>query len=270
MITSINDVYVACEFLAYWLGGTTRRELAALLGYGDRQITTLLRTGQDRLDGTRRYAANRKRWVADGPANKLHGPRSADQVMAVLRAINAWGHDTALHPLAPIVDTVGFNRPISPDMFAILMGACVREQAVSVRYRAKTRDLAVVFSPHTVVRALHRPHFRGYSFFEERGRGYYWDLVPSRLLDANILPHAPYIDKEGDEEWHTTTSLRLKLKPDLPKELHSALRIEYGLESDDSATIDNIPIALLRYVKSEYIERRYYDFEHNVWDIIPD
>jgi hypothetical protein len=215
-----------------------------------------------------RYARSRKRWIAGSSAKDLHGPRSADQVIAVLRAINAWEHDATQHPLAPVVDTARFNRPVSPDMFATLMGACVRKQAVSVQYRAKTRDLAVVFSPHTVVQAPYRMHFRGYSFFEESGRGHYWDLVPSRLLDAIILQNAPYIDSSGDDDWHNTATLEIALRPDLPSGLRSSLMIEYGIEQGNNLLIEEIPLAIMRYIKSSYIDRRYSDFEHSVWDII--
>lgn len=268
MIKIPLNVHRICEFLAHWLGGTTRGELATLLGYGDRQVTSLLRLGAEERGSKHCYVASRKRWVGASLAKDLHGPRSADQVIAVLRAINAWGHDAIQHPLAPIVDIACFNRPVSPDMFAMLMGACVRKQAVSVRYRAKARDLAVVFSPHTLVQAPHRMHFRGFSFFEDSGEGHYWDLVPSRLLDAIIVQNEPYIDMSGDQDWKTTNTLELSLRPDLPDKLRLALILEHGLESGNNFTIDDIPKALMRYIKSSYVDRRYSNFDHSVWDVI--
>jgi hypothetical protein len=268
MVNLFPDVHGVCEFLAHWLGGTTRAELGALLGYGDRQITSLLKLGDEVKGSKHRHDPSLKRWVSTGPAKDLHGPRSADQVIAVLRAINAWEHDATQHRLAPVVDIASFNRPVSPDLFALLLGACVRKQAVSVRYRAKTRDLAVVFSPHIVVQATHRTHFRGYSFFEESGRGHYWDLVPTRLLDASIIPNAPYINNSDDEDWHNTARIELMLNPNLPPELRESLIIEYGMDKKNMLVINDVPMALRSYIISSYIDRKYSNFEHSAWSLI--
>ena len=256
---------MTCEFLAYWLGGTTRKELGTLLGYGDRQISTLLKDGSERLGETTFYDPHRKRWVADCKASQLRGPRSSQDVIAVLRGLNAWSGKAGNSALSPVVDTARFRRAVSPDIFRILMGACVRKQVVDVLYRAETREFAVAFSPHTLVTAPHRDHFRGYSVFEDVDKGYYWDLVPSRVLQAQIRPDLVYAGAESDSEWWTETSLDLTLRPDLPPTLRNAIRLEHGLSETDRLKVGPIPVALLRYVRAEYTTRRYAGYADNVW-----
>jgi hypothetical protein len=92
MISAImwTNVEKACEFLAYWLGGTTRQELAELFGYTDRRITTLIDEGfKRRGHATATYSPNQKRWVSEVEPKKLHGIKRPQEVLTILLAEQA-------------------------------------------------------------------------------------------------------------------------------------------------------------------------------------
>src|ERR1019366_7716181 len=115
----VLDVARVCEFLAYWLGGTTRSEIAAVLDYVPRHVTTLIQTGFGRLGRTTvRYEAKRKRWVApDRQDGGLFGPDTARDAVAVLAAAAAWAPNGLPGLSCAIVDTNRFRRDPPPETF---------------------------------------------------------------------------------------------------------------------------------------------------------
>jgi hypothetical protein len=262
----VLDVSKICEFLAYWLGGTTRRELAALLGYTPRHVTTLIQDGFGRSGrATVRYDDAMKRWIsADELGEGLLGPRAARDAVAILAAAAAWDPKGLPGLTCPIIDTNRFRADPPPETFRVLLGACARRRAVHITYRARTRDFTAIFSPHTLVRTAHRVHFRGYSLFEEVGRGHYWDLVSSRVLSAEPATAADYVDASGDDEWHRQVMLHLTLHEQVPPSVGAALRREHDMLAD-RLDIGPLPQALLHYVRDEYLGRRYEGYEGQVW-----
>jgi hypothetical protein len=261
----------ACEFLAYWLGGTTRAEIAALLGYVPRHVTTLIHTGFGRLGRTTvRYDAKEKRWIApDWQEEGLLGPEASRDAVAILAAASAWAPEGLPGLTCPIVDTNRFRRDPPPETFRVLLAACTRRRPVHVAYRARTREFAVTFSPHTLVRTAYRLHFRGYSLFEDVGRGHYWDLVPSRVLSAEPDLAADYVDASGDDEWHRRVMLHLVLHDHVPPPIAEAIRREHDMLTN-CLHIGPLPQALLHYVRAEYVGRRYEGYEGKVWRYIVD
>jgi hypothetical protein len=260
------DVPRICEFLAYWLGGTTRREIAALLSYTPRHVTTLIQEGFGRLGRTTvRYDEQQKLWVpVDQPKGGLLGPRTTRDAVAILAAAASWGPKGLPGLALPIVDTNRFRVDPPPETFRILLAACMRRMPVHITYRSRTQDFAAAFSPHSLVRSAHRLHFRGYSLFEEIGRGHYWDLVPSRVLPARPAEATDYVDASGDEEWHRRVTLHLALHDHVPPPIRAALRREHDILTDH-LDIGPLPQALLHYVRAEYVGRRYEGYEGEVW-----
>ena len=262
----LNTPALACEFLAHWLGGTTLAEVGQLLGYKERQTKTLIEEGfLRRGSATAHYDPKAKRWRSEVRSSELHGPKSPSDVVAALRALRVWSEGTNTEQLFPVVDVRAFRRPVSPDTFRALLGACTRRQVVDVVYRARTREWAVSFSPHTLVVAPNRDHFRGYSVFEEKGQGHYWDLVPSRVLQAEVRPKLGYVDAGDDIEWYTQTMLHLELKADVPDAMRQAIRHEHDITTD-RFDIGPIRVALLPYIRAEYINRRYEGFDGVAWE----
>lgn len=271
-----TDPSLTCEFVARWLGGTTVAEIGLLLGYKHRRVTALLESGfAQRTHATARYDSRSKRWISTVRAEELHGPRTVTEATVALQALRLWARGSETESLFPIVDTRSFRQPVSADIFCILQGACARHQVVDVIYRTKKREFTAAFSPHMLVNTSHRLHFRGYSYFEEIGRGHYWDLLPTRVLQAEIRAkpnrqrmrdddHWRYVDGAGDIEWHTKTPLNLELRDELPEDVRQAVRHEHRMNGD-RLELGLISMALHRYVRAEYTTRTYTGFPQHIW-----
>ena len=265
-------ISLICEFLAVWLGGTHRQELAGITGLQRRRLTTLLRDDLARRGRkTIRYDKSLKRFVAQQPdGTEPHGVKSPDDVLATLSAIRAWGKNGAWHMLneppipCPVVSTSSYRKQPDPEIFRTLLGACARQKVVSIDYRARGRDITTYFSPHTVVQTAQRVHFRGYSLFDSSGNGHYWDLVSSRVMRAEVVGQTGYVDGSGDLEWLEETELELALSPEIPQQMRSAIRREHGMEGD-LLKIGPLPRALLQYVLAEYVHRQYEGYPFHVW-----
>lgn len=260
-----SDVARVCEFLAHWIGGVTHAELGKLLGYTPRRLLDLLGDGFERLGRcTVAYDASAKRHCTVVPTEALHGPRRVSEVVATLQAARLWNGLSGQEMLCPLADIRDYRRDPAPDTFRTLLTACTRRQVVDVTYLAKTRQHTVLFSPHTLVTGTYRVHFRGYSVFEQDGKWDWWDLVPSRVLQAELRPSSGYVGDGGDAEWHDTALLTLWLRPELEESVRSAIRREHGLDGDQ-LVIQGIRKALLPYVAADYLDRRYHGFEGPVW-----
>ena len=265
-----------CEFLAFWMGGTHRQELAGITGLQPRRLSTLLKSGPTRRGRkTFGYDKRSKRFVAQPPTNpdelhglKLHGVKSPDEVIATLLAVAAWSRNGAWHASGeapfpcPVVSTSRYRKQPEPDVFRTLLAACAREKAVDIVYRTRTREITTQFSPHTVVQTAQRIHFRGYSPFDSP-EGHYWDLVPSRVTWAELRTSG-YVNGAGDTEWKEEVKLQLVLSSDLPPPMRSAVRREHGMEGDH-LTLGPFPKALTQYVLAEYTHRRYEGYPFGVW-----
>jgi hypothetical protein len=259
---------LSCEFIAHWLGGVTQKELGKLLNYTPRRLSDLLRNGFERRGGsTVRYDDASKRMHSAVPAAKLYGPKTASEAVTILQAAQLWNDQPISGLGCPVVDTRAYRREPASDLFQTLLGACARRQVVDVVYLVKTRQLAVSFSPHTLVVGPHRMHFRGYSMFELQGESHWWDLVPSRVVSAGVRPRLGYVGDQDDAEWHTETVLHLQLRKDLPEALRRAIKHENGMHGDD-LIIKSIRQALFRYVRDDYMQRRYEGAKESVWDIV--
>lgn len=257
-----------CEYLAYWAGGTTLTEVGRLLGYTSRRVQDLVANGfARRASATARYDPKAKRWVSDVESRELHGAKSVHEAVIALQALRLWSQETDAESMFPVVDTRAYQRGPAPDTFRVLLGACVRRQVVDVVYLARTRELAVSFSPHTLVVAPHRSHFRGYSIFELEGESRHWDLVPSRVVSAEVRPTLGYVGGEHDAEWHAEDMLRLRLKDDVSDAMRQAIRYEFGLMADQ-LEIGPVRRALLHYVRADYLDRRYEGFAGSVWEVV--
>ena len=259
-----------CEYLAFWAGGTTMSEVGKLLGYTSRRVQDLVDAGFARCGSrTAHYDPGKRRWVSDVPAAKLHGAKSVHEATVVLQALRLWSRETDAEAMFPVVDVRDYQRGPAPDTFRTLLGACVRRQVVDVVYRARTRELAVSFSPHTLVVTPHRSHFRGYSIFEFEGQDHHWDLVPSRVVSAEVRPTLGYVGIEHDADWHAEATMRLRLKDDVPDAMREAIRYEYGLVTDE-LKIGPVRKALINYVRGDYLNRRYEGFAGPIWEIAAD
>lgn len=243
-------------------------KLAQLLGYTPRRLREILEVSFERRGGaTVQYDPHSKRLHTTVPSSRLYGAKTASEAIAILQAAHLWDDGAATPLLCPVTDTRAFCRGPAPDTFRTLLGACTRRQVVDVVYQARTRQHAVSFSPHTLVISAYRPHFRGYSTFELQGESRFWDLVPSRVLSAEVRPALGYVGAAADAEWQAETMLHLKLKQELPGAMQQAIRYEQRIDGDE-LTIGPIRKALQRYVLAEYLDRRFEGFQGPAWDVV--
>lgn len=260
---------LSLEFLAHWVGGVSLTELGRLHGTTPRRLSELLKGGFGRLGSwTARYDGSAKQYRTTVPSRALHGPKTAGEAVCILQAACLWNDEGGRELVCAIADVRGFRREPAPDVFRTLLAGCTRRQAVEVTYLAKTGPHSLLFSPHTLVVGTFRNHFRGYSAFERQGEQRWWDLVPSRVVYAELRHHSSYVGGEQDAEWHAQTSLRLRLHDDLPLSLRDAIRFEHGIEGDD-LVIGPIREALVRYVLADHENRRYGDYNGPAWMNIP-
>jgi hypothetical protein len=112
----VLNVLKVCEFLAYWLGGTSRREMAALLHYTPRRLSTLLQDGFGRRGrSTVQYDEAKKRWLAGDPLpDALEGPHTAREAVAVLAGVAAWVPEGLPGLACPFIDTNQFRTDPPP------------------------------------------------------------------------------------------------------------------------------------------------------------
>jgi hypothetical protein len=101
--------------------------------------------------------------------------------------------------------------------------------------------------------------------FEPDGPGHYWDLVPSRVLRAEVNRGASYVGAQQDAEWHTEAMLDLELKASRPEATKAAIRYEHGIVGN-KLQIGPVRKALRHYVRAEYVDRRYYGLSDAVWE----
>ena len=101
--------------------------------------------------------------------------------------------------------------------------------------------------------------------FLPEGQGHYWDLVPSRVLRAEVRSKSGYVDAKGDADWDAEVMLHLALRADVPHAMRRAIRYEHDITTD-RLEIGPIRRALLPYVRAEYIDRRYEGFAGAVWE----
>ena len=258
------------EFLTHWLGGVSLAELGHLLGYRSKHLTALLQEGRKRAGRTTiEYDSSTKRYRTIVPTTGLHGPKRVADVVTTLQAARLWNETSRLDLVCPLADVRAYRREPAPDVFRTLLAACTRRQVVDVTYMARTQQHTVLFSPHTLVTTTYRVHFRGYSMFEQRGEWRWWDLVPSRVTRAEVVPSSGYVGDEGDDEWHKLVTLRFRLHPTLSTPTKEAMRQEHNLAGDCLA-IKNVREALAAYVAAEYADRRYRGHPGPAWEAVKD
>jgi hypothetical protein len=257
----------ACEFLAHWVGGTTRRELTRLLGYTPRRLTILISDGfARRKRATALYDPHTKTWMSCVETKELLGIKAPRDVLTVMLAERALAGPREPRFPSPVLDTVAFRRDPDPEIFRTLVGACARRRPVDIVYLARTRRIAVRFSPHTIVRTAHRVHIRGYSGFAPGDAPAFWDLVPTRVVSADLAPKNDYVDGKHDEKWRQPIFVTLVLDPAVPSSMREAIRLEHGMNSD-TLVLGPIPKAVAPYVAAEYTRRLYEGYELSVWTI---
>lgn len=234
--------------------GLTRETLmkAILPRLGDKGVVFLNQAGRGPLSGL--------------GLRSDHIPLSCSGSVAEAIAISQMpssGRQEALEPLGFLVEDLAAIRPETKHfrrMCRILGNAAAQKRAIEGVYVGKQGASKVVFSPHALVRTVHRVHWRGYAEFDDSGKGGFVDLLPERFQGCSFAAERDdtgYVSGKEDIDWNTHVEVFGKLNHALPKAMQEAVREEQ--RSEDTVEEDLIRVrtrkALARYV-ALWIESR--------------
>src|SRR5262245_48320792 len=122
-------------------------------------------------------------------------------------------------PVEDVLSQVAFTFP--HERFQPFVEAILRRHAVSLHYRAKTGNMHALFSPHTIVKTSFRVHIRGHALWQD-GYSMFIDIVPGRVLEAEIDSQANYIGMQNDQAWNEFVDMDVRLCQDVPENIVEA------------------------------------------------
>ena len=260
-------------YLGGWEQALSASRLAAAIGvtreHASRKVLGWVRhaymLGPE--EGSRRIAR-----IEDGPDRFPSGLRGPRELMELLPGL------TLLDYAKKIEDHVFNIRGLvaaegDPDLFRAVYAAMCRREALLLRYRAKSGELACWFSPHALADLPRRPHFRGHAeWVQEREWGYI-DMVPARIILIDGADPGRYVGPGGDEGWQTEEELIFALRESLPEEVRGALIQEWGhqLQTERGRVVLRVPgvrRALAPYVRDELLWRPFRGEMYQVFEPI--
>lgn len=207
-------------------------------------------------------------YIEDSLAMMPPGLRTPRELMTNLSGIALLCGDPYQEPpFVRLVDLISAEG--DPDVFQDLYAAMSRKEALLLTYKAKSSDLTLWFSPHTLVDLPQRPHFRGHARWV-RGDFAFIDLVPSRVVSVDDRSLNAYTGLADDREWNMKCDLNLRLSNDIPVEVQEVLVQEWGhqLRAVDGhmvLTLKGIRLPLLQYVKDAILWRTFHGVNYQVW-----
>lgn len=258
------------EYLAFWQARLTGTRLAALLGvertHAHRAVLSPY-IGLHGEDLTRRDRV----WMMRDPEHcrPRYGPASVEDLFRFLDGMEVL-RDLPGEALGVPLEDVTIDLPVEQNLtaFRTLYAAAAQRRAVRVLYRSRRREAEFVFSPHAVVRATARPHFRGFMTGDEGRDGLFTDLVPARVIRFGPLDERFYVGPEEDTGWTDRIPVRLRLSDNLSEGLRLALMREYApLDgfADGILTIPDVRACLAPYLCRHLRYRVFDEAPVEVW-----
>ena len=262
------------EYLAYWEEELTAARLARLLGlsreHAQRAVLgPFLRDYHVPLERSRGQA----RRLADKAEGLRFAPTRPSDLVRVLQGMQVLHtHEAEGSPFGVPVEDIEVLTSGEPDVevFKALYAACARRSAQVVEYQSKDQLFTMAFSPHAIVTAPGRLHFRGYADYTRLGTGGYIDVVPSRVRRIDGERSDLAVSSAGDVEWATRVDLRFRLNPNLPEGLKAVVLEEWSgrvtSEGDDLVlTVPAVRQALALYAHRGLRHRVFGHVVHDVW-----
>lgn len=260
------------EFFAFWRDGTTASELAQTLGLERETVQRTIvseyraRFGRDNLilDKTSKRTRVANVWeLKCSPDRVLDAVNFSSALQAFSRAAGRDGPPIGGVQIEDLLTPV--ESEAETERFRKLYAATARQLPVFLRYVAKTRVMDGLFSPHALVRAPDRLHFRCFEHPGD-GNGRYIDIVPGRIADIKFGEANEYVGSNADTEWHARTSVFARLNPELAPGLRASLAYEYNLDAEsDLIEIPDIRRAVAMYLVRALETRRVYGSELPLW-----
>lgn len=262
------------EYLAYWEENLTAGRLAKFLGITREhaQRAVLQPFVRDYHVPLQRSRGQAKR-LADGADGMRFAPTRPSDLVHALQGMQVFhAHEPDGSPFSVRVEDVGLLTSADPEVeaFKALYAACANGSALAMEYRSKQELFSMAFSPHAIVTAPARMHFRGYAYYPSGREGGYIDVVPSRVTRTfGERPDLAVSDK-GDVAWSTLTTLRFHLSPALPEHLKAVVLEEWSGQittNDDGDAI--LSIASVRQALALYVRRglRYRTFNDEAVEV---
>lgn len=258
------------EYLSFWQGWLTGTRLAELLGVERTHAHRAVLSPYMRLHGGKLTQEGRV-WSVRDPDKDLpgYGPSSVEGLFRFLDGLEVL-RDLPGEALGVPLEDVTIDLPVEQNLraFRTLYAAAAQKRPVRVFYRSRKREAHYLFSPHAVVRTTARPHFRGFMVGDEGRPGKYTDLVPARVIEAEIGEREDYTGPEGDRGWRERTDVRLLLAPGLTEERKTSLMREYEPLpnfSEGRLTIPNVRVCLAPYLCRHLRYRVFDEVPIEIW-----
>lgn len=261
---------IICAYLGGWERMLSASRLADALGvsreHASRKIMTWARKSfrLSKAEGSRKMVQ-----IEDSLAMMPPGLRTPRELMTNLPGIAfVCGDPYQEPPLVRLADLISAEG--DPDIFRDLYAAMNRKEALLLTYKAKSSELTLWFSPHTLVDLPQRPHFRGHARWV-RGDFTFIDLVPSRIVSVDDRSRDAYTGVADDLEWSLRCDLNLRLSDDLPAEVQDVLVQEWGhqlrvVEGHMLLVLKGIRSPLLQYIKDAMLWRTFHGVTYQVWE----
>lgn len=258
------------EYLAFWQDGLTGTRLADFLGVDRTHVHSAVMTPYMELHGED-LVQRRRVWVVREPERRRprYGPATIEDLFRFLDGLQFLA-DLPGEELGVPLEDVTIDLPVEQNLgsFRTLHAAAAQRREVRVLYRSRRREAEYLFSPHAVVRTTSRPHFRGFLRGFEGREGVFTDLVPARVISAELAEARTYVGDETDLAWHRRTTVRLGVAPGLSDDQRTTLMAEYApiaAFADGVLTIPNVRVCLAPYVCRHLRYRVFDDDPVEVW-----
>jgi hypothetical protein len=260
---------ILCAYLGGWERSLSASMVADMLGvsreHASRKVMTWARKSFriSEEEGSRRTVL-----IEDGLAAMPLGLQTPRELITNLPGLAlACDHfdKPQIERLADYLSAEG-----DPDIFQQLFAAMRRKEALLLCYKAKSGDILLWFSPHTLVDLPHRPHFRGHARWLRDGDWAYIDLIPSRIVSVEEWSTAAYTSLAEDAAWKTKCEISLKLAHELPPEIRAAMVQEWGyqlrsVEGQMLLTLKGVRQPLVQYIKDAIFWRTFHGTSYQVW-----
>lgn len=254
------------EFLAFWRGGVTAKELGWFLGMS-REAAQRSVVGRYKNEFPQATVIREGRTYIDGDAYSLKAsPWKVADLINFTSAVHAFadaiGKESPLDvPIEDVVSSVDNEGEV--EGVRALYGATAHRRTVYLDYRAKQGRIQLVFSPHAVVRTPMRIHFRGHAVWLSDNESRYIDVVPGRIIKGTLGGTDEYIGSANDVEWRQRTSIVAEINPLLPDEVKESVKQEYAC--DDLLVIEGVRKAVAHYVVDWLTGRRLRGVSEPIW-----
>ncbi|MBO8086600.1 MAG: WYL domain-containing protein [Marichromatium sp.] len=230
-----------------WGGGFTAKELAQEFGIARQNAQGTIQAYQREHPGQMRHDRRLRRQVATESFEAVYIRDDVARFLDYQRAVNHLGYFYEERDWSdlPFQDADMLVRPLyAPGALRVVLEALRQERAVEIGYWSKSRTRSRLISPHHLVFADGRYHFRAYCHDSSR----FLDFVLSRVMEAAPSDERG-MSSEEDHDWHCQQELTFEINPDLPQAAQEALRLDFLPVKGELLRVPGVRVALQHYVR---------------------